>query len=641
MNNRCLAGKVLYVDLSTRKISDEPAVDYIRRFLGGRGVNNWLLYTHTRANPKISPLDPGNVLVFGTGSLVGTLAPCSSRLNIVAKSPVTNGIGSASVGGYFSAALRFAGYDHLVFTGRSKELCYVWIEDNKVEIRDASNLKGKTTGETEYLIRQELGHNDVRIASIGPAGENLVMAACIIVDRYRAAARCGLGAVMGSKNLKAIAARGTGPITVEDEKRFNQLVQMFLEKAKNSVTLQRFAWGGTPAGEPGNETNPFKHFQDGHAPGDMVRKIQSELPSYISREDKEKGAGCWNCPVKCAHYYKIQDGAYKGTELGKLEENSVIDFCYQLGIEDVVSPIRATALCSEYGLDVDNAGIAIAWAFECYQRGIISKQDTDGLELEWGNHKVVMDLLHKIAYRIGFGDILGRGSREASKMVGKGSWKYSIHIKGQDLKETLRTWKSWALGVVVSERGGAHTRGAPLVDLLWPPEMITRTFGRSAAGGPTSYEGKPKMVVYYDKFHAILDSLGMCYFMSNWVGANLPNPDEYSKLFSAATGINMSSEELMRMGERITNMGKVLNILYAGFGRKDDYPPERLMEEPIKTGPYKGERLEKQKWEKMLDEYYELHGWDTNGWPTARTLRQLELKEMERDLNKVRKNRVF
>jgi len=641
MKNDCLGGKVLYLDLSTGEISYEPTVDYMKRFLGGRGVNNWLLFKHT--DPNISPLDPRNVLLFGTGTLVGTSAPGANRMNVVAKSPVTNGIGSSSVGGQFAPVLRFAGYDHLVFMGRNRRLCYVYIDDNKVEIRDASHLKGKTTGETENRIRRELGCNDLQIASIGPAGENLVMASCIIVGRGRAAGRCGLGAVMGSKNLKAVAVRGSGAISVVDSKKFTQVVKKILEKMRNAEQLQEYAKYGTPGGVP--VTEPIKNFQDEYLDPSLSKRIQSELLSYMSREDsKTKSARCWNCPVECAKYYKIQDGTYAGTECGKLEYNSLTDFCYKLGIYDAASAVRATVLCTEYGLDIDNAAGVIAWAFECYQRGIISKQDTGGIELEWGNHRVVMDLLHKMAYRIGFGDILAHGSNKASKIIGRDSSKYSVHTKGQELKEPIRAYKSWALGIVISGRGGGHTTGAPLID-LWPklftPRIITEMWGRSSAGGPTTYEGKAKIVVYYEKLHAVLDSLGICFFISKWCDPDLPGPNEYSELFSAATGIDISSQELMTMGERIHNTGKVLNILHARFSRKDDYPPERLMKEAIKSGSFKGERLDKQEWEKMLNEYYEFHGWDKcKGWPTSTTLRELKLGEMETALSSIRQQMV-
>ena len=639
MKNGCWEGKVLYLDLSTGKITREPIRDDIRRFLGGRGVNNWLLFRHI--DPEVSPLDPENVLVLGTGTLVGTSTPGANRMNVVSKSPVTNGLGSSSVGGAFAPTLRFAGYDHLVLTGKSKGLCYVYIDSNNVEIRDASHLKGKTTSETENRIRHELGGNDVSIASIGPAGENLVMASCIIVDRGRAAGRCGLGAVMGSKNLKAVVVRGSGAITVVDSEKFTQVVNRILERVKNTRNLQIVEKYGTPG--VSGFVEAIKNFQDEYFPN-VAERIRSQVISYMRPSEGEtKIARCWNCPIGCAKYYKVEDGAYAGTECGKLEYNSLTDFCYKLGIYDAAPAIRAHALCTEYGLDIDNAAGVIAWAFECYERGLISSQDTGGLELEWGNHKAVMDLLRKMTFREGFGDILAHGSNKASQIIGRGSSKYSFSVKGQELKEAIRGWKDYALAIVVSERGGAHTRGAPQVDSLpelFTPQVISEMFDPSAVGGPTSYEGKANMVVYYEKLHAVLDSLGICFFISKWIDPNLPGPDEYSKLFSAATGINVSSQELMNAGERIHNMGRVFNILSAGFSRKDDYPPERLMKEPIKSGELKGERLDRRAWDKMLDEYYDLHGWDRcTGWPTTERLRELKLGETEATLRRVRQNK--
>lgn len=627
----CLEGYILQVDLSTRKILRNPALEYNRRFLGGRGVNYWLLLKES--DPRISSFDSKNMLLFGTGALVGTLAPGANRLNVASKNALTGGIGSGSAGGYFAPELRFAGYDHLVFQGKAEKPVYLWIDDGRVEIRDAAHIWGRTTWETEDVLQEELG-DGIQIASIGPAGENLVRAACIIVNRSRAVGRCGLGAVMGSKNLKAVVVKGTGAIYVNDERRFTKAVNEISERITNSGILKRLREYGSIEGSPFN-AEPVRNFQDGHPSSEIAEKICGKV--FHEVYEVNGSSCCFGCPVQCCHSYRVKEGIYAGATTDKLEANTLADFGYRLDLDYAPAIIKAHALCSQYGLDIDNSSSVIAWAFECYQKGIISQKDTDGLKLEWGNHQAVMELLRKMTYRDGFGDLLAEGCYRASEMVGQGSRKYCIHIKGQELMEGIRPAKGWALGVVVSERGGTHTRGAPLTDLSGvPSEVGEKMWGVPTADDPTDYRGKAGIVAYYERLHAVLDSLGICYLTSNWMDRVLPGPDDYAELFSAAIGLEVSPKGLMRIGEQIHNIGKGFNTLYAGFTRKDDYPPQRLMEEPIGSGPFKGERLAKDKWDKMLDEYYGLHGWDKGtGWCTRRTLESLGLTDVADLLERV------
>jgi aldehyde:ferredoxin oxidoreductase len=604
----CLGGQILQVDLSAGVINKGSALQHNRRFFGGRGVSHWLLLEKLAS--RVSPFDPENMLLFGTGALVGTLAPTANRLNVASKNALTGGIGAGSAGGYFAPELRFAGYDHLILAGRAEDPVYIWINNDQVEIRNAKYIWGKTTWEAEDILREELG-DDVQIASIGPAGENLVRAACVIVNRSRAVGRCGLGAVMGSKNLKAIAVRGTGSIGIEDPERLSQAVRRVSRKIASSAILKRLNEYGSIEGSPFN-AEPVKNFQDGYAGSEIAKKICGKV--FHDTYEVDGHPCCFGCPVRCGHSYEVKEGMYAGTTTDKLEANTLADFGYRLDLDYAPAIIKAHALCSEYGLDIDNSSSVIAWAFECYEKGIISKSDTDGLELKWGNHQAVMELLKKIAYREGFGNLLAEGCCKASEILGQGSENYCIHIKGQELMEGIRPAKGWALGVVVSDRGGTHTRGAPLTDL--------------SGNNPTAYGGKARIVVYYERLHAVLDSLGLCYLTSNWMDPELPGPDDYGELFSAATGMEMSGDDLMRIGEQIHNLGKIFNIIHAGFRREDDYPPERLMREPVKSGPFAGQLLEKAKWDGLLDEYYELHGWDKrSGWPTRKSLESLGLKD--------------
>lgn len=608
MERDCLDGQILRIDLAKGGISQESSRKYNERLLGGRGVNYLLLLKE--AEPGVAPFAPENILLFGTGALVGTSAPGANRLNVASKNALTGGIGSGSAGGYFAPELRFAGYDQLIFHGKAEKPVYLWIDDDQVEIRDAEHIWGRTTWEIEEILKEELGNN-IQIASIGPAGENLVRSACIIVNRSRAVGRCGLGAVMGSKNLKAVVVRGSRNIQIQNEERFRNAVAKVIKKITNSNTMEGLRRYGTIGGSPFN-AEPFKNFQDDRPSSEVGKKICGE--AFHGMYEIESPPCCFGCPIQCGHSYRIDVGEYAGAYTDKLEANTLADFGYRLAIDYAPAIIKAHALCSQYGLDIDNSSGVIAWAFECYQKGIISLKDTDGLRLEWGNHLVVMELLKKIAYRDGFGDLLAEGCYRASGMIGRGSRKYCIHIKGQELMEAIRPAKGWALGVVVAERGGTHTRGAPLTEL--------------AGDNPTAYKRKVPLVVYYERLHAVLDSLGICYLTSNWMDPGLPGPDDYAELFSAATGLEMNPEDLMRMGEQIHNLGRIFNIIHANLGRKDDYPHERLMKEPVKTGPFAGELLKREEWDRMLSEYYKLHGWDEmSGWPTRETLESLGLKD--------------
>lgn len=630
-----LAGKILYVNLTTGTIRTEPTMAYAEMFLGGRGIDNWLLYKYVK--PWVSPFEPANRLIIGTGTLVGTLAPCAARHSIDAKSPVTSGVGSANSCGHFSAELKFAGYDHIVFEGKAKTPVYLWINDGRAQIIDASHIWGSMVSETDEHIRRERGDEHIQVLAIGPAGENLVRAACVIANRARAAGRCGLGAVMGAKNLKAVAVKGTGMIEVARPDGFIREVDKAWGKLRKSQAAERRrTWGTQWAGATTNDIGlfPFKNFQDDYVNPKDLAKIHPE----VYKERYEIGRlGYSSCPISCSHIYSIQDGPYAGLTCEGFETNDLWNFGGRLAIHYAPAIIKAHYLCNEYGLDQDNAAAAIAWAFECYQNGIITEQDTGGLKLEWGNHAVVMDLLRKIAYREGIGDTLAEGSKRASEIIGRGSEKFAIHIKGQDSMEPMRACKSWALGCAVSTRGGSHTRGANLAEMYQglSKEFCEKTWGVPETGKMASYENKAKLTVYYERLQAVVDSLGVCLLCSNWGGPDQLDPDDLARLYSAATGRDINGGELMMIGERIHNIEKAFNVLHAGFSRKDDFPPKRFMEEPIKSGPARGELLSKDKWDEMLNEYYELHEWDKeSGWQTKKQLKRLGLKEVADDLER-------
>lgn len=604
--------RILRISLTNEKISlDKKSEDYIHRFLGGRGVNRWVLLSELNKGVDAFGLD--NKIAIGTGLLVGTSAPAACRLQIDTVSPFNNGVGSGNSGGFFAPKLRWAGYDHILIEGKAEKPVYILVNDRDVTILDAKDLWGKTTWETEDTIEKEHG-KDVATLSIGPAGENLVRSAAIVSGKYRVAARCGMGAVMGSKNLKAISVEGTGQrrdIIPADPERFEKKAREMNERILKTEVGRGLKSGGTTLWLPFvNELswNPVRNFQDDYVDPTRFKALHPENWSQVEMKSIKT---CYACPVDCSHVFEITKGAYEGTETAGCEANAFWDFGPKLDVYDPSAVIKAYEICNRYGLDVDSVSGAISWAFECYEKGIINKNDTDGLELNWGNHKEVMILLKKIALREGFGNLLAEGCKRASEILGRNSERYCLHVKGQDLKEPCRTIKGWALGVMVSPRAGTHTRGCPETEVMrMSKEDGERYYGVPTAGDQLSYEGKAKLVVHFERLMSVIDSIGVCNLISEWNNPTLPGIEDYAELCSTYLGKEITPEQLTLTGERIMSLEKYFNQIHTNFGRMDDYPPERLMKEPVKTGPLKGERLDREKWGKMLDEYYELHKWD-------------------------------
>jgi len=631
MNELCLGNKILRINLSTGEIIAESISRLASKFLGGRGVNQKILIEELGLETRV--FDSDNLLAIGSGRLAGTLAPCANRLSIDSKNAFHGGIGSANMGGHFASELKFAGYDNIILRGCSEEPVYLWIHDGEVEFRDASAIWGKSTTEAVKFIRTDLRDDDIHVIGIGQAGEKLVRMSCVFGDETRASGRCGLGAVMGSKKLKAIAVKGTGGIRVADPDGFMIKVQEYWNKIKKaSRTRTRERYGTLQSAQTFNlmSATPFRNFQDEFVKNEEMEKLSPEkFERFLI-----KRFACAACPIGCHHVYQIMDGPYAGLVCTKVEANTIWNFGTKLDILSPEAILISHQLCSQYGLDIDGASSVIAWIIECFEKGILTKADTDGMELRWGDPKIVWELLRKIANREGIGEILGEGVKRASDVFGRESKKLALHIKGQDLIEPLRYLKAWALGVVVSPRGGTHTRGAAgSVTRNVPPEVAERVWGIRLNEHRSSYDGAPELVRYYEQLHAILDSLGICFFASNWSGLDLLHPEEIAEMLSHALGYAMDGVELMRIGERIHTVEKAFNVRHAGFSRKDDYPPERLMDEPIKSGPGFGEKLDRKNWELLLNRYYTLHGWDTeHGWPKKETLFKLGLEDIAHQL---------
>lgn len=617
-------GEILRVNLRTNTITKESVFNYAKRFLGGRGINSYLLFKELE--PRIDAFDPKNILIFGTGPLVGSMAPMSCRFTVTSKSPLSGMFGDSNSGGHFGPELKFAGFDHVIIVGRATKPVYLYINNKCAEIKDAKKIWNATTFETDVLIRELEGDSDIQVASIGPAGENLVRYANIICNRKRAAGRTGLGAVMGSKNLKAIAVKGDGFIEVADPEKFMQLVDEKLEIITNNDELkrpQKLGNMGLVKTSKGIEHDTLRNYQGGYFNLDDISGERLFKEYHIGF------LACFNCPIHCSQYLKNTKGNWAAEGPG-MEYNAAIDFGYKLDVNDLAFIIKAQIFCNQYGLDMDDASGVIAWSIECFQRGIIGLDKTDGLKLNWNDPHIVLRLLENIVQRKGFGDILAEGLQRASQRIGKGSKKYAMHIKGLTVMDALRSYKGWMLGEAVSPRGAEHLRGAVGVveQIEISKEIMEKEYGLSSSCcNPHTYTEKPELVIFFERLSAIVNSLNLCYFTSKWTSPFLLGFKDYAELVSAATGWNFNEKKLLKIADRISNIEKAFNIR-EGWKRTDDNLPARFFKEPVHTGPMKGEYIDKKKFEKMLDKYYELRGWDEKGLPLEETLNGLGLQEV-------------
>ena len=612
------AGNILRINLTDNKIWIEPTEKYANRWIGGRAINTWILLNEL--NPEVKWNDPQNLLTFGVGVLVGTLVPGACRVSVDTKNAFNNGIGSANVGGFFGAELKFAGFDNIIINGKAKSPVYLWICNGKVEIRDATFLWGKTTWETEKEIRQNLNDERIRVAAIGPAGENLVKSACIITDRGCAAGGSGCGAVMGSKNLKAIAVRGKRNIEIAKPDRFMVAVDKEMSKINNWQLIKEIRKKGTygamggrldhPSWEQGY--GPVRNGQDEYWGKDKIAKIAER----VIKKYRKATVSCFSCPISCKPWMDVKEGLYKVQGEGWWE-NSANSYCTKIDNTNIQAAIYAHLLTNQLGLDGDNAAQAISWAFECYEKGLITKKETDGLELVWGNYQAMIEMLKKLAYREGFGNFLADGALKAAQKLGKNSEKFVIHVKGQDSLDGIRINKGWGFGIVLSPVAGRHLRGS--LNLLW-----------LRSDNPiNSYKNVPEDLYYSQKKKAVQDILGLC---SNVFGQTI---NDWVALFSSATGRLLSKDEFLHIGLQTHNLEKAFNTIHAGFDRNDDYPCERYYNEPVKSGPYEGEHIDHEIWDRMLDTIYRLHGWDRRtSWQTRKGLEKIGLSDVADKLKK-------
>ncbi len=633
------AGQVLRVNLSSGSIGVEPTARYAREWLGASGMAVKILYDELR--PWVTPYDPANRLIFGAGALVGTTAPGACKSNLSALGPVTGGWASGLSDSHAGGQLKCAGYDLVVIEGRAHRPVYLSINDRRVELRDAAGLWGLTTWRTLDRLREMNDDPRLHALSIGPAGEHQVRGACVIQDKGRAFGRCGLGAVMGSKNLKAIVVKGSGSVKVADPRRFTRAVRearALFKKSSTREALQQYGTLGGLANKIRHSSFCYRNFQEQVVPEEMARDMDPRRIIDAYQVSRQSYPGC---AIGCSRHLHIKEGPWAGLRTESSQMETLSGLQGKLGVAEPTFSFKAHALCNELGLDVDLAGGAIGWAMECYQRGIIDRTDTDGLELSWGDAGMILDLIEKISYRKGFGNILAEGSARAADLIGRGSAYYAMHIKGQDLYEPLRGSLGWCLGTTTSTRGGGHTTGA-VGDTrsAADPVKARRIFGVDNPYTPLEYEGKAKMVTYMEAMHRVSNSLGICHMNTiHWDVEHMDLP-HLAEIYSAATGWETSLEDLKRHAMRQLNLEKALNLRFTDFDRTDDLPTPRDMNEPIPSGSLAGWKMDMDRYHQMLDEYYDLHGWDREtGYPRRETLQNLGLSAVADDLEKIGKCR--
>ncbi|MBS7248027.1 MAG: aldehyde ferredoxin oxidoreductase family protein [Candidatus Jordarchaeales archaeon] len=599
-------GKILVVDVgdgSYKVIDWTTEKDEWLKFIGGRGFGAKMIWEHT--GKYTDPLGPENILVLAAGPLTGLPVP-GPRISVCSLSPLTGIWGDSAVGGYAGLKLKQCGYDAVVIKGWRKKFAYLYVSDDCVELRDASHIVGKGSIEAQEELRKEHG-SGVATLTIGPAGENLVLFACVTSDYGRQSGRTGTGAVMGSKGLKAVVFDGDAEVPVADREGLLRL----LEEAKERIIENRELFGqfsryGTMMTLDWAQDVaclPTRNFAES-----VFEGAEGISASTVEMKVMRGKRGCFACPIACRTISEVKLNG-ETFYLDGPEYETMALLGSNLGVSNVDDLVAAHYLCDHYGMDAISAGVVVGFAIECAQRGLLT---LDGLKPEWGNRDTILSLLERIAYRRGIGGILAEGVRRAAEIIGGGCENYAMHVKGL-------------------EQSGYETRAAPGMSLAYGTCDVGAHHNRSTIIGWESRNdrlgtGREKVEVQILLQHqrSLFDALGVCRFP--WCETKLPF-EYYVGFYVAATGINLSEKEILKASERIFNLTRMISVR-RGVSRKDDYPPKRVFNEPLPSGPFKGVKLDAESYERMLDTYYELRGWSRDGIPTREKLEELGILEL-------------
>jgi len=597
------AGNWLEVDLTDRGIQSHPVdLDWLKTVIGGRMMNTWRMYEEMTTG--VDPLSPENTVYVGVGPLTGTLLPASAYTTVSARSPLTGLIGDAAAGGHFGPELKFAGFDQVVIRGRSEEPCYLLITDESVEIRSASHLWGKDIRETHLALLKELRDPRIQVAAIGPAGENLVKYATIATNMAgRTFGRTGMGAVWGSKHLKAIAVRGRTPISVAHPQRFEAICRELNRRIIEHPEFETRKRVGTTMLV--NNLNllgilPTRHFQEGVC--EYAHKINGEI---LRKRYVTKNKACYNCNVHCSRYIITPDGEGEGPEFEPL-----CSYTSRIGNADLRRALKVIMFMNRYGVDAISSGETIGWAMECIEKGLLDAADFDGIELRFGNMDAVEQILDLIVVRRGIGDLFAEGTRALAQQYGGSAEKLAMHTKGLEIiNGDPRGLKAYGLGYAVASRGACHLRADPFFELTGRYNEAMKRFGTEKAAMPFEEEGKPALVEYSERNCLLLDALTMCKNVGQ--SMEIMNPDVGAELLQAGTGMTFDSEELSGILAETRTMERRLNLRF-GLDPKDDTLPCRFKEEGLPAGPAAGQIIDV---DAMVKEFYRIKGWSEEGIP--------------------------
>ena len=604
-------GKVLRVDLSNEKITTEPINrEWTKSFIGGKGLGARYLFEELK--PGVDPLSPDNVVMIWTGPLVGTMVPLTSRYAVVTKSPLTGTFLDSYAGGYFGPEMKYAGYDGVIIKGKAKKPVYLWINDGKAELRDAKNIWGKDNFKTEELIRKETGQSRARVASTGPAGEKLSLISGITSDLTRNAGRGGSGAVFGSKNLKAIAVRGTMGLEVPKIDEFVKMTKdMLLKDVIENPDHAGSITDGTPIIVDMSQDAallPTRDWTSGEFEGTPGINSDALKTRVLVRRK-----ACMGCGLACGSYAKVSKGMFKGAATEGPEYETIGLSGSNCGISNIEAIVKFAEECDKFGLDTMSAGAVTAFAMDLYERKILTKEDTGGLDLKFGNEEAFAKMPGMMARREHIGDVLADGSKRAAKKIGKGSEKLLVECKGSEYPAyDPRGSIGMALAYATSDRGADHNRA-------WP--VAQDAYG---SGDPWNPEGKAAICVEDNTRTSVKWSFIFCDFYA----VSFANMANY---YTAVTGQPADEDSLRAIGKRVWNLTRAFNAR-EGFTRKDDYLPERMEKEPLPSGKTKGKAVRRADFDKMLSEYYSLWNWDEEGRPTKKALEDVGLADIVKKL---------
>jgi aldehyde:ferredoxin oxidoreductase len=618
-------GSILKVDLSNSKITTEPTEPYVDKYLGGRGIGVRLVYDNYK--PGTDALAPGNPLIFSMGPLSGTGMPSSGRTDVTALSPLSNMRAKSNFGGYWGPEAKFAGFDHIVITGKAEKPSYLWIKDGQVEIRSAEHLWGKDTFETQTLIQQELGDPEIKVVCIGPAGERLVRFASIITEVAASATRTGTGAVMGSKNLKAIAVRGSGQVGVAKPQELLQYsVEINQEIRKHPACQELSNWGVVRFISMMYSLSffPVGYYEDVHWE-EIINNYGG--PAFVEQFNV-KNIGCYNCPVRCKNFLSVP-------ELGKgfVTCEPWSGFTGSVWNLDMKVFWEAVLLSRKLGLDATEVCASIGLLMELYHEGIITEKETDGVPMERGGREAILTTIQKIGYREGYGDLLAEGQKAFASHIGPEAVEKLDLVKGlAPHPYEFRAYRGSGLMQAVGHRGDPLPLRGSLIEFEWHnapewfQEVAKAQLGSEEAAIPLSYEGKAMSAILSEHNDRVVDSLGICTWpYSLFIFQTIETATNF---FNLVTGKDWSMEEMLLAAERIRNLERMFDARQ-GMSRTMDILPRKFFEKPLSRGKYKGAVLDREKFEQMKDEYYERRGWDKEtGIPTRQKLVELGLEDV-------------